>query len=71
MCRVGVWDASRLLCWFEAEPKVAWQAASGAVRAHAFADGWAGPAEWYRTANRIGYQCGQFRALPFKAVTRA
>jgi hypothetical protein len=67
--RINIYDTSHLRGWIEhTDPRVAWRAAVEIVRAMSHADGVTGPRDgWYRTANRVGYSRGIFRATPMLA----
>ena len=68
--KIGIYDASRLLSWLDAEPKIAWTAARATVRALAHNDGVEGPEVIGQTANRPFIQRGIYRALPILARAR-
>jgi hypothetical protein len=68
--KMGIYDASRLLSWIEAEPKIAWAAARAEVRSLAHADGVQGQEIIDQTANRPFIQRGIFRAMPMLARSR-
>ena len=72
MYEVVIYDASRERMFVRDEDyKAAWKRAVECVRAMCHADGVTGPRDgWYRTANRVGYQRGIFRAIDRVAQAR-
>lgn len=62
---ICIYHRGRLIEAVEAEPKTAWKLATSIVRY--LGDG---VPSWYQTANRVGYQRGDYRATPYRAHPR-
>lgn len=67
MYQVAVYDSTTMVSVIESDPKTAWAAAVGDVRARAHGAGQSNKPEWYRSGPRECYQIGRFRALPVRA----
>lgn len=71
MKRIMIYRKSQLIAIVECDTvKAAWKAAIQYVRGAAHADGIVTPCNWYRTANRNGFESGDFRATDELAQRR-
>ena len=74
MVKIAVYDVSRLVTVIEADPKTAWDLAIFTAKRMAYQDrrGLAEPGipgRWYRTANRVGFAIGCYRATNMIAAS--
>lgn len=70
--RIAIFASSQMIAQIESDDypslKRAWKSARFIVRTYAHNDGVTGLNDgWYRTANRVGYACGIYRATPVVA----